>query len=160
MRKAMFLLAVFGLAGLLWAADPIIGTWKLNVAKSKFSPAYLALQKVAAPKEETLVFREVGDQVELTATGTRTDGSPISSKSTSPRQGGAVKSQQGGPEGVSTIVTVLDPGNRYTTSIRDGKQIQVGHSVISKDGKTMTVTYKGIDPQGKPFEQVVVLDKQ
>jgi hypothetical protein len=36
MRKAMLLLAVFGLAGSLWAADPIIGTWKLNIAKSKF----------------------------------------------------------------------------------------------------------------------------
>jgi len=161
MRKATLLLAVFGLVGLLCAADnPFIGTWKLNVAKSKFSQAYLALQKVAAPKEEMIVFREAGDQLELTATGTRTDGSPISSKSTRPAQGGAIKYQQGGPEGVTTILTVLEPGNSYTTSMRDGKQFQVGHAVISKDGKALTVTYKGTDPQGKPFEQVIVFDKQ
>ena len=34
MRKAMILLAVFGLVGLLWGADPLVGTWKLNIAKS------------------------------------------------------------------------------------------------------------------------------
>jgi hypothetical protein len=143
MRKAMLLLAVFGLVGTLWAADPSVGTWKLNVAKSKFSPAYLALSKSTAPKEETLVFREVGDQIELTVTGTRTDGSTISSKSTRPRQGGDIKYQQGGPEGISSVLTVLDPGNWYATSLQDGKQIQMGHGVISKDGKTITVTYKG-----------------
>jgi len=31
------LLAVFGLAGALWAADPFVGTWKVDVAKSKTS---------------------------------------------------------------------------------------------------------------------------
>jgi hypothetical protein len=32
MRKAMLLLAVLGFVGLLWAADPFVGTWKLNIA--------------------------------------------------------------------------------------------------------------------------------
>ena len=31
------LLAALFLAGPAFAADPIVGTWKLNVAKSKFS---------------------------------------------------------------------------------------------------------------------------
>jgi len=37
MRKTMLFLAVLGLAGSLWAADPFVGTWKLNLAKSKAS---------------------------------------------------------------------------------------------------------------------------
>ena len=52
MRKGMLLLAVFGMVGLLWAADPFVGTWKLNVAKSKFDPPSSALKsdlvKIAA----------------------------------------------------------------------------------------------------------------
>jgi hypothetical protein len=42
-------------------ADPIIGSWKLNIAKSTFPPT---LQ--AGPKEHTEVYREIeGDQIEL-----------------------------------------------------------------------------------------------
>ena len=37
MRRAFLVFAVLGLAGSLWAADPIIGTWKLNIGKSKSS---------------------------------------------------------------------------------------------------------------------------
>ena len=37
MRKAPLLFAVLGLAGSPWAADPFVGTWMLNVAKSKAS---------------------------------------------------------------------------------------------------------------------------
>ena len=48
----MLLLGCFGMVGLLWAADPFVGTWKLNVAKSKFDPPSSALKsdlvKIAA----------------------------------------------------------------------------------------------------------------
>jgi predicted ribosome quality control (RQC) complex YloA/Tae2 family protein len=54
MRKVMLLLAVFGLVSLAWAADPSEGTWKLNIAKSKFAPS-----TGAAVKEGTHVVREL-----------------------------------------------------------------------------------------------------
>ena len=58
--------------------DPYLGTWKLDVAKSIFSPALLAVMKMAPPKEETAVMRAVGtDEFELTITGTQTDGKPF-----------------------------------------------------------------------------------
>ena len=142
--------------------DPRLGTWKLNVAKSKFSPAYLAALKMAPPKEETVVFRELGaDEIELTITGVQTDGKPITGKSTSPRQGGAVKLQQSPlPEGMTIVSTRIDPNNFYATYMLNGKQVFVGQGVISKNGKTLTVTSKGTDVQGKPFEQIQVFDKQ
>jgi hypothetical protein len=40
-------------------ADPIIGTWKLNVAKSSFSPVVQAAFKVAQLKERTEIYREL-----------------------------------------------------------------------------------------------------
>ena len=54
MRKVMLFLIVFALAGSLWAADPIIGTWKLNISKSKFRSG----QQVTA-KARTDVYREI-----------------------------------------------------------------------------------------------------
>jgi hypothetical protein len=155
MRKAMLFLAVFGLAGSLSAADPSVGTWKCNVAKSKFAPS-----TQAAVKEETLVKRELDpDQFELTVTGTRTDGSAISIKATHPQKGGVVKSQTLSAAWIA-VVTVINPGDFYETLLQDGKQVQVTHAVISKDGKTMRNTIKGTDAKSKPYEGLVVWDKQ
>ena len=142
--------------------DPRLGTWKLNVAKSKFSPAYLAALKMAPPKEETVVFRELGaDEIELTITGVQTDGKPITGKSTSPRQGGAVKLQQSPlPEGMTIVSTRIDPNNSLATYMVNGKQFLVAQSVISKNGKSMHITFRGTDASGKPFEQLAAFLKQ
>ena len=90
MRKFILLLAVFGLAGSLWAADPIIGTWKLNIEKSKFPP------NDTPPKEQTETYRELnGDQIELTWKNIDRDGSSSLTVMTYPIQGGAAKNQKG-----------------------------------------------------------------
>jgi hypothetical protein len=142
--------------------DPFLGTWKLNAAKSKFSPAFYALMKQAPPKEQTVVIRELGtDELEVTMTGTQTDGKPIATKSTSPRQGGALKIQQGNfPEGMTIVSTRIDPNTSYLTFMLNGKQVFVAESVVSKNGKTFQNTAKGTDPQGKPVESTGVYDKQ
>ena len=156
MRKGMLLVAVFGLAGSLWAADPAVGTWRLNIAKSKFAPS-----TQAAIKTLTLVIQETGDQSETTVTGTRADGSPISEKFTFPLQGGVWKYQQGGfAEGVSGIGTRIDADTVIFTTIQNGKQIEMEQCVVSKDDKTMNCTAKGTDAKGKPFEGLTVYDKQ
>jgi len=83
MRKALLLLAVLGLVGTLWGADPAVGTWKFNMTKSKPAPT-----TEAPVKEATVVIRETGtDQLEIAFTGKRTDGSAISAKYMRPKQG-------------------------------------------------------------------------
>src|SRR5271165_2871063 len=70
-------LAVAGI-GLNWAvdqADPIVGTWTLNLARSKFSPG-------PAPKSQTRTYSQSGDGISLTVTGVAADGSAISQQST------------------------------------------------------------------------------
>jgi hypothetical protein len=142
--------------------DPFLGTWKLDVGKSKFSPVWQAMMKTAPPKEETSVIREVGaDEFEMTITGILTDGKPLAVKATFPRQGGAVKLQQGPfPEGMAIVSTRIDSNNGYATYLLNGKQVFVAQNVISENGKTMQVTTRGMDAQGKPFEQLLVLAKQ
>jgi hypothetical protein len=157
MRKVMLLLAVVGLAGSLWGADPIIGSWKLNVAKSKIPPTE------TAPKELTDVYRELGtDQIELIRTGSQTDGSPVSSKWTWPREGGIAerKSPAPLPEGTSYIEILIDSGHWYVTILQNGKQSIVMHKVITKDGKTMRVTIKSMNAQGEAVEQLQAFEKQ
>jgi hypothetical protein len=55
---------------------------------------------------------------------------------------------------------MIAPGEWYTTTMQNGKQNELLHSFISKDGKTMNVQVKGMDDQGKPFETLSVYDKQ
>lgn len=155
MRKAMCLLAVLGCVSLLWAADLTVGTWKLNAAKSKFAPS------TEAPTKELMeVKRELGnDQVEIAETGTRTDGSKISVKFTHPQNGGIV-TDSSTPKGQMSVATVIGPGELYETVLQNGKQVEFYHVVVSKDGKTLTVTDKGSDAKGKPFENISVFDKQ
>ncbi len=152
MREAMPFLAVFGLVGSLWAADPSVGTWKLNIAKSKFPPT------VQAPKEQMVVKRELdADQFELTITGVNADGTPFSVKITHAQQGGVVS---GLPEGSMAVLTVVAPGESLTTFLQNGKQVQLHHNIVSKDEKTMQQATKGIDAQGQPYEEVLIYDRQ
>jgi hypothetical protein len=142
--------------------DPFLGTWKLDVGKSKFSPVWLAVMKATPPKEETVVFREVGtDEVEASISVVQTDGKLMAVKSTFPRQGGVVKVQQGPlPEGMTIVSTRIDQNNSYGTYMLNGKQVFVNQNAISENGKTMQLTTKGMDAQGKPFKQLVVFAKQ
>jgi len=138
------------------APHPLEGTWKLNAAQSKFAP-----NQTTAPKEVTMVFRVVGDQFEFTETGTQIDGAAIAGKYTLYLNGGVFKAlQPASAEGESSVETVIEPGDRFLTTLKNGKQIEVQHLVISKDGKTIRITDKGTDAKGKPYESVSVYNKQ
>ena len=156
-RAALLILCMFLSAeAICLAAHPLEGTWKLNATQSRIAPNH-----PDAPKEGTMVFRLIGDQFELTDKSTLKDGTSSSAKETFPVNGGVFKVLQTAPAaGESNIETMLEPGNRFLTSLKDGKQISVRHLVISKDGRRMSITLKSTDAKGTPFESVLVYDKQ
>jgi hypothetical protein len=157
MRKLLYPLAAFLLTGSLFAADPFLGTWKLNIAKSKYTGAN------PAPKDITIVVETHGDQVMVSGKGTAADGSPISIKYMVPETGGTVQYSEGGPPaGVSVVAAKKKADSPVfdATNTKDGKVIEKGHAVVSADGKILRNTVKGTDPQGKPFESMEVWDKQ
>jgi hypothetical protein len=142
------LLAVLGLTSSLWAADPIIGTWKLNVEKSTFN------QYRQEPSEEIIeVYREIeNNQIELTL--------PAGSVLTWPVQGGIVNIKvMKGDSSRSYVQTRIGPDEWLVTVMEDGKQIRTRHKKISKDGKTMRQTYRGLN-EGYSFEMLDVYEKQ
>ena len=69
------------------AADNQVGTWKLNVAKSKYSPG-------PPPKEGTLTVEAIPNGLKITIHGTDAEGKPVTwslprntTARTFPRQG-------------------------------------------------------------------------
>ena len=64
--------------------------------------------------------------------------------------------------GVPAMIAVKSV-NDHTVNVTvkvNGKIVQPGHVVFSKDGKTMTSSFKGEDPKGRKIDNVFVYDKQ
>jgi hypothetical protein len=98
-HKVLYPLTAFLFAGSLFAANPFAGTWKLNVAKSKFEGP------IKPPKEQTIFIQEQGDQVAETVKGVAADGSPIFERHTHAATGGELKILEGTPPaGISRVV--------------------------------------------------------
>jgi hypothetical protein len=147
----MYALVLLAFATPLLASDPFTGTWKLNSEKTKYTTG-------APPKEVTAVIEEQGTNLQVTATGTFDDGSPLSVKYTIPASGGAGTVQDGDFNGISA--KSVSDHVREIHYLKDGKEQRVRRMVLSKDGKTMQTTVKGINPKGKQVSGVDYFDKQ
>jgi hypothetical protein len=88
------------------------------------------------------------------------DDSPISRKGTRPKQGGVVTIQPPIFKGQSVFEAVIEPGNWLMVVLENGKQVYLDHSVVSKDGRTGHSTIRGTDAKSKPFEGLIVWEKQ
>lgn len=84
MRYTKLMLVLLGFAATLCAADPFVGTWKMNPTKTKFKTG-------TAPKEQTVTITEAGSDLNLKVTGTAADGNKISVAYTVPSAGGTGK---------------------------------------------------------------------
>ena len=144
---------VFSVA-LVAADNPFLGTWKLSVAKSKATPGTLE-------KQSTVVFATDGNGIKRTVTGIDADGNPLNLSDTIPWDG--MDHKVNGPAGsppALVAVKVVNPNTLDITVKVNGKVVVSGKSVVSKDGKTMTGTFKGEDPKGRKFDNVEVYEKQ
>src|SRR5262245_27489679 len=90
------LLAAFCLfcVALLAADNPFLGTWKLNMAKSKGTPGTM-------DKEATQVFEEDGNGIKRTFTAVNAEGKPINMSSTDPWDG--MEHKVDGPMGPAMV---------------------------------------------------------
>ena len=78
-----------------------------------------------------------------------------------PTAGGTENFTEGGPPAGTTVVGKRVDTNTYdTTSTMNGKQVGTSRVVVSADGKTLTLTQKGVDEKGKAFRNVEIYDRQ
>jgi hypothetical protein len=153
MKKAMLFLAVFALVGSLWAADPFVGTWKLNVAKSKASDPSLM------SKSGTLQNIVQGSEIRTIMNGVDSQG-----KTTHSEWSGTWDGKDFPFNGDSSIDTSsikrIDPNTVEVVAKKAGKEVSTYKSSVSKDGKTMTIVAKGRDAKGLEWSSTQVFDKQ
>lgn len=138
-------------AAVALAADAQTGTWKLNEAKSKFSPG--------APKNRTVVVATTGDSVKVTVDGVDGNGQPTHNEWTG-KFDGKEYAVTGDPNADMRSYAKVDDRTLTLSQKKSGKVVASGRLVVSADGKTRTVTVTGTSPQGQKISTTAVYDKQ
>lgn len=121
------------------------GTWKYNMAKSKPGPGdHQSRSMTFAPDGRfTFEFVEQGKAY----------------KASHRWSGGSEVPVEGWIENASVIGTVRDHVYEETLKM-NGKIMDKARFVVSRDGKTMTVTINRTDDHGRPVQSMEVYDKQ
>lgn len=133
--------------------DPQVGVWKLNVAKSKYSPG-------PAPKSATTTIVAAGTGRKVSVEQTQADGSVSKWTFTANYDGKDNPMTGNNPDADTVARTKVNANTVRTVSKKGGKVTTDQLSEVSKDGKTRTVTTKGMNAAGKPVNNVAVYDRQ
>jgi hypothetical protein len=133
------------------ADNPHMGTWKLNEAKSKFSPG--------ATKNNTVVYEAAGDSVKVTVDGVDGDGNPSHNEWTG-KFDGKFYPVTGDPTSDMRSYRKINNHTMALTGKKGGKITLTGRIVVTANGRTRTVTTTGTDSKGKKFSNRAVYDKQ
>ena len=113
------------------AQNPHMGTWKLNEAKSKFSPG--------AAKNHTVVYEAAGDSVKVTVDGADGDGNATHNEWTG-KFDGKFYPVTGDPTSDMRSYRKINNRTLALTGKKGNKVTLTGRIVVSANGKTRTVT--------------------
>jgi hypothetical protein len=134
------------------APKGLAGTWKLNTAKSTFSPG-------PPPKSMSVVYSDVGtDGMKIVVDVTPATGAAQHWEMTA-HYDGKEYPVKGNPNADTVSVRHVDAMTSESTFKKGGKVTATNTRVLSADGKTLTVTSKGVTEDGKPRNDVQVLEK-
>ncbi len=134
------------------AAENWIGTWKLDVAKSKFSPG-------PGPKSMTATFAATPDGIKFSSDGVDAEGNATHTEFVSKFDGKEVP-YTGNPNADTASPKKIDANSYENPWKKDGKPTTTSHAVVSKDGKTLTIHQTGKNAKGEAVNSTVVFIKQ
>jgi hypothetical protein len=142
-------LVVVGVA-LGFQSNPNMGTWKLNEAKSKLA---------GKAKNHTVVYEAAGDQIKVTVDGVDENGGAVHSEWTG-KFDGKDYPVTGDANSDTRSYRMINKNILSLTGKKGGKVNLTGRIVISRSGKSRTVTTTSTSPEGKRITNVAVYDKQ
>ena len=137
-----------GVAVLAQSSDPLIGTWKLNAAKSK------------GAKSGSTTIEPAGKGIKFTVDLVTDDGATSHWGFTANYDGKDVPVTGSGPYGDTVAVTRVDERTTRLTSKNKGKVTATSTIVVAPDGKTRTTTTTGTDAKGQKVDAVSLYEKQ
>jgi hypothetical protein len=135
------------------AKDPFVGTWRLNVAKSKYSPG-------PAPKAQTATYEAAGQGYKISVKADPASGAAQQWSYTTNLDGKDTPITGNNPNADMIATKRIDANTLESVNKRGGKITTTQRNVVSADGKTRTVTTTGMDGQGQKVNNVSVFEKQ
>src|ERR1700693_5352414 len=147
---AVVLLTALSQTGLA-QSDPLIGTWKLNLTKSKYDAGPQA-------RSSTMHYEPAGQGFRDTVTGVDAQGRPTTSVFMMIYDGKFYPTTGVIGYDASAFTRVDDHTVTYIRTLA-GKVVATGTRALSRDGKTLTFTGRGTTANGRQ-NNVVVYDKQ
>ena len=137
------------------AQDAHFGKWKFNSSKSKYDPA-----SGQPPQSSFRIYEPFeGKGIKMTLEAVTADGKRMSG-GYSGHFDGKDYPITGNPNFDTVSMKRIDDRTFENTLKQHGKVVETVHNVVSKDGKTMTITLKGSSASGQPYTNVMVWDKQ
>ena len=155
-RIAMILTGVILVAAVLATTqtkDPFVGTWRLNLAKSKYSPG-------PGPKSTTSTYEAAGKGYKVSVKTEPASGPTQQWSYTSNLDGKDAPITGNNPSADTTAVKRIDANTLEIVNKKGGKITTTQKNVVSADGMTRTVTTTGVDGQGQKVNNVAVYEKQ
>ena len=134
-----------------FAADPNVGSWKLNEAKSKIA--------AGAPKNLTVVYTVVGDSYKCVVDGVDGTGKPTHNEWTG-KFDGKDYPVTGDPSADARSLKPVSPGRYALSNSKESKTVLTGTVEFSADDKTRTLTTHTTDATGKKITSIAVYERQ
>jgi len=159
MKLLIWVFAVVALLPVFGAENnPAVGTWKLDIEKSKFSPG-------PPPKSATLVIEAQGESLKTTYEEVESDDSHVGYAYTATLDGKdyplAGTSEPDRLRGADTVSLRRDSSRAYGGMFKKaGQVLMTDMTSVSKDGKTLKLTVNGVDSKGQRVTLTTVWDKQ
>jgi len=160
MMKNLLVIAVVSLATATSVSaqskdDPSVGTWKLNVAKSKFTPG-------PPIKADTRSYDVQDGWLIVTTETTAADGTRTGVRFAAKFDGKDYP--QIGRFAPTVALISYQPVDKltlkYTVKNTVGRVTSTNTRTVSADGKTMTIEQKSTDANGRPVLNVEVFERQ
>jgi hypothetical protein len=140
--------SMLAVAALAQSSDPLVGTWKLNAAKSK------------GAKAGTTVIESAGKGYKFTVDLTTADGTENHWGFTADIDGKDHPITGTSPYGNAVALTRVNARTLRMSNKQDGKPTSTTTIVVSADGKTRTATTKGKNAKGEPVDAMSLYEKQ
>ena len=153
MSLALALASLVATTGAVAAADHWLGTWKLNLAKSKYNPPDLA------PKSQTVKREPLDGGMKIVTDGVDAQGKPTHNEYSAKFDG---KDYPWTGQVNADTISLLRIDDDYYEAIwkLKGEVTITSNTVVSKDGRTLTTTQSGKDAQGRVVLNMTVYDRQ
>jgi hypothetical protein len=147
MKRALMSLCILCLCSVtVFGQKNMVGTWKLDTAKSKYSPG-------PAPKSQVGIYEAVDNGLKVVSDRVEADGKMIHFEWTA-KFDGKDYPVKGDPGRDAVSVKKVDDYTIDITNKKGGKVTTTIHAVYAKDGKSRTETVTGTNAQGQKVENV------